>query len=193
MDTIFFRTIRPATRCIEIHRFSAARSLALVLATVCAALFVFVPGSARAGDLRLNGLKQPVTFDAIARSDNGRAVGMRVTLGDSYLKYKAFNGKLRLQLEGKFDAGQILVEQYRKRSTPMDDAALYRVLNGGQFVSSNAQHRLLSSKGPPTFVTIKKGAYPDGRSAVWICVFSAPSIAEFYKTLLGHERCDAFR
>ncbi len=75
----------------------------------------------------------------------------------------------------------------------MDDAALYRVLNGGQFVSSNAQHRLLSSKGPPTFVTIKKGAYPDGRSAVWICVFSAPSIAEFYKTLLGHERCDAIR
>ena len=65
---------------------------------------------------------------------------MRVTLGDSYLKYKAFNGKLRLKLEGKFDVGQILVEQYRKRSMPMDGAALDRVLNGPRFVSSNAQH-----------------------------------------------------
>ena len=61
-----------ATRRIEIHRVSAARPLSLILAAVCAALLVLAPGSARAGDLRLNGLKQPVTFDAIARSDNGR-------------------------------------------------------------------------------------------------------------------------
>jgi hypothetical protein len=193
MDTLFFRTTHPDILFTGIHKVSAARPLMWILAILFAVLFVFAPNRAGAGDPHLSELKQPITLNAIARSDNGKAVGMQVTLGDSYLSYKAFKGKLALKLGGKFDARKITLEQYRKRSGPMDGAALYRILNGAEFVSSNPQHRLLSSKGPPTFVTIKYGAYPDGRDALWICVFSAPSAEEFYRTLLGHERCDAFR
>jgi hypothetical protein len=77
---------------------------------------------------------------AIARSDNGKRIGMQAILGRSYLKYKAFKGKLELQFEGKFDIKKITEEPKRRTFGYLDGLAIYRIANGKYFVSLNAGH-----------------------------------------------------
>jgi hypothetical protein len=194
MGTIFFKIIRPSIQRMRIHKVSAKRLYAW-LAYISATVFIATAityAHAHSPDFRLNKLDIPITLNAIVRSDNGKLVGMQATLGRSYLKYKAFKGRLELGFEEIFDVGKIAAESRRRRYEYLDGASVYRVLNGSKFMAENTGYTFISGD-KPTYITIKSGRYIDGKNAVWICVLSGQSVAQFYKTLLGHERCDAFR
>jgi hypothetical protein len=195
MGTLFFKIIHPSVPHMLIHKAAATRWYAW-LACISSTVFLVTAitfAYAHSPELRLNQLDGPITLKAIVRSDNGKLVGMQARLGRSYLKYKAFKGRLELGFEEIFDVDKIAAEGSRRRYVFLDDAIVYRVLNGAQFMAKNTGRVFIPPGHPPTYITIKSAKYVDGANAVWICVLSAPTIAEFYRTLLGHERCDAFR
>lgn len=195
MVTHFFKTIRRNVRRMLTHKARAKEIFALLARGWCVLLLgsTIAFGDADVPELQLSDLNNPTTLAAVVRSDNGKLIGMQATLGRSYLKYKAFEGQLNLKLEGKFDAAKLPGKRARFFSTQMDTAAVYRVENAEDFLAKNKGRLFISPSEKPTFITIKSGKYVDGKNAIWICVLSAQSMTEFYRTTLGHERCDAFR
>ncbi|GEM_PF-6769600 len=118
---------------------------------------------------------------------------MKASLGRSYLKYPSFKGKLELSPYDKFDSHKLPPALSKHFATQMDGAEIYRVGNAGEFIEKNPLRTLIPKDKSLTFVTILDGMYVDGKSAIWICILSNPSMENFYATGLGHERCDAFR
>lgn len=166
------------------------------LARVCGAAVVLAVASvgvAATGELRLSKLERSMTLNAIARADNGKVVGMAATLGNSYLRYRAFSSRLDLRYAGQFKASLMPPANAKRYLNQMDGAAVYDVQNADEFLSENAGRLFLPPNHRPTFVTLKTDRYVDGGKATWICILSAPSLQAFYETRTGHERCDAFR
>lgn len=143
--------------------------------------------------MRPDKVTRDVRLKAIARSDNGKKIGMEATIGKSFLQYRAFKGKLELTPSGKFEVDNLPAQLAPFYLKQMGKADIYRIDNADDFISSNSGKFLVTSGNIPTFVTISNGPYVDGRSAIWICILSSPTVESFYKSGAGHERCDAFR
>jgi hypothetical protein len=195
MGTHFFKTTRQNVQRMWTRKAGARELFARLAYGLCPLLLgsVIAFADAYAPELQLSNLDKPTTLAAVVRSDNGKLVGMQATLGRSYLKYKAFEGQLNLKLAGKFDAAKLPGGRARFFARQMNAAAVYSVENAEEFLTKNKGRLFISPGQKPTFITIKSDKYADGKNAIWICVLSAQSMPEFYRTSLGHERCDAFR
>lgn len=182
---------------MSIRNLSASASGAVkagCLLIIASLLLISIGGvAAGASELLLSKLDRPTTLKAIVRSDNGKIVGMAATLGNSFLGYRAFAGRLDLRYAGRFEASLLPAAAAKRYLVQMDGAAVYHVENADQFLSRNTGRLFLPADHKPTFVTLKTGKYLDGGKATWICILSAPTLEAFYETRLGHERCDAFR
>ncbi|QND54570.1 hypothetical protein HB779_21955 (plasmid) [Phyllobacterium sp. 628] len=143
--------------------------------------------------IRPERVTKSIHLKAIPRSDNGKTVGMEVTIGPSFLKYRAFKGRLELSRVGKFDAHKLPAKLAPSFTKAMDKADIYRVENATEFTSANPGNFLVTNGNVPTYITVLDGEYVDGKRALMICVLSSASMDGFYQTGLGHERCDAFR
>lgn len=168
------------------------RSLARSVAPALVGLLL-VSGPALSQEWKLNTLSKPVTLKAIPQSDNGKSIGMAATFGNTYLSYKAFHGRLTLRYVGQFDQSRLPPPNARRYAAGLEGAAIYQVENADQFLADNHGRLFLGTDVKPTFVTLKQGVYVDGKKATWVCVLSSTSVDEFYRTQIGHERCDAFR
>lgn len=168
-------------------------SVVLVAVITTYGLFSTASLSADLSSIRPERVTRSIHLKAVPRSDNGKTVGMEVMIGRSFLKYRAFKGRLELSPTGKFDAHKMPAELAPAFKKSMDKADIYRVENATEFTSANSGSFLVTNGNVPTYITMLDGPYVDGRRALMICVLSSPSMDSFYKTGLGHERCDAFR
>lgn len=164
----------------------------IVAASVLTTLFGV--SAALSQEYRLDQLSKPVSMAAIPGTDNGRRVGMSVTFGNSWLHYRAFKGRFELSYVGQFDKSKLPPPARQIYSRGMEGAAIYQVKIANDFRNKSKGGDVLAlPNGAPSFVTIQRGKYVDGKKAIWVCLLSSLSLEQYYDTQMGHERCDAFR
>ncbi|MGY5804266.1 hypothetical protein ACXHMN_23280 [Rhizobium sp. LEGMi12c] len=148
---------------------------------------------AQAEGLDLALIRSPFKLSAFPKSDNGKAIGMTVTLMRDALEYKAIKGKFLLSPYGKFDL-QKMSPGLRSVYKNADGAFIYSIENWQVIADLNRDYLYIKAGQVPRYAYAYKGRYiPTGQPAIFICLVWNPDFENFYETAAGHMRCDAFK
>lgn len=152
-----------------------------------------VPLAAKADGFDLMRLRSALKLTAIPKADNGRAIGMKVTLTKNSLSYKGVKGVFSLGKASRFDLAK-MTHSYLSVYKDADGAYIYPVRNWREIESLNENNIHMSGGLAPKFVYIYRAKYiPTGQTGIFLCTISNPDLASFYETASGHGRCDVFR
>jgi hypothetical protein len=163
-------------------------STAVILSTSLA-----VPLAAKADGLNLTRLRSALKLTAIPRADNGRAIGMKVTLTKDSLSYKGVKGVFSLGKASRFNLAK-MTPSYRSAYRNADGAYVYPVMNWREIESLNKNNIHMSGGLVPKFIYIYRAKYiPTGQTGIFLCTISNPDLTSFYETASGHGRCDVFK
>lgn len=141
----------------------------------------------------LSKIGSPRTLKAIAYADNGKAVGMKVTLGKNTLAFKALKGTFDLGAVGRFDINK-MEPSYKSVYKNADGAFIYAVRNWEEMEEANKSNIHFSGHQAPKYVYIYTGKYkPTGQSGIFVCTIIKDNLQGFFSTASGHGRCDVFQ
>lgn len=168
---------------------SATIFLYVIMATACSV----IGSQASADGFDLSTIKSSRALDAILYADNGKAVGMKITLSKNSLTYKAVKGKFALDAAGRFDLSK-MAPSYNSVYKNADGAFIYAVKNWKEIEINNQNNIHFSGEQAPKYIYTYTAKYvPTGQSGIFVCTILNDDLDSFFTTASGHGRCDVFR